>query len=552
MSGYRGLGAILAGLVCGHLAGLSVSLPLAAAIALAGRERRVLALLFCLGCLRGATFAMASEPGFPRDTPHLGFEVVGMPTIGQPCSVRVHDEPGWEPLRLELREGCADLLPGQRIVVRRAGPPARRGTDGQWRLRRHRALLRKSAGDRLADRGWAALVSHRWRAWELARGRPADALGAAGALGLRTALSPERRTQLRLAGLGHLLAVSGLHVGLVAWLVYRLLRGASGRSLLGLRIAWLTAALPVLFYVVATGASPSAMRAGLMFACLSVGALWGRPVQPRFVLASVGTLMLLCDPRVANEYGFWLSFAAMLAIVSADGIVVMQWRLFWGLAGLNHALFGYVSWIGAVLNLVAVPVFSVAVLPLALLGWALPNPLSPLARDAARPGAQLVLDLAALGSRVDPWGNEMLRILCCVGLASWLVSPWLRADRLNLKRWRPPLWGVVALTVSVLGTGGAGLGKIDSMQSTRIWLAWGTVTLHEDAEGRWCHEGGHWDSSHSRLELSRRAWLELSTGPRRRVQAAHPETARQGLAALPVCTRGSPGLLVADRMQARG
>jgi ComEC/Rec2-related protein len=365
-------------------------------------------------------------------------------------------------------------------------------------------------------------------------------------LGLRSALSPERRKQLRLAGLGHLLAVSGLHVGLVAWLLYRVLRAGLGRSLVGLRIAWFAAALPVVLYVFATGASPSAVRAGLMFALLSVGALWGRPLHPRFVLAAVGISMLVVDPKVVLEYGFWLSFAAMSSIVSARGILEMQWRLFWGLAGLNHVLFGYVSWIASPLNLVAVPVFSVAVLPLALLGWTLPTPLSALARESARPGAQLVLDLAALGSRVDPWGDQALRMLLVAGGLLWFLLT--AFQRGALRRWRPPAWSLLILAFSASGLPSWGA---NGNSTTVVEFDWGVSQLHR-LESGWCDGGVSWSARHSRAELSRRVWFELGPEQKRHLQAAHPAVARNGLEALPACARGLSSRDATGRMKARG
>jgi competence protein ComEC len=129
-------------------------------------------------------------------------------------------------------------------------------------------------------------------------------------LGERHGLTPESRSLMICAGTYHVLAISGLHVGIVVLLVssfIALLRLPRGPGLA------LAAAL-VIFYVVLTGARPSAMRAGMFFLLLSLCRyLQWRIDYPNAVCAA-GTVLLFAFPYLAWDLGFKLSLGAVLGI----------------------------------------------------------------------------------------------------------------------------------------------------------------------------------------------------------------------------------------------
>lgn len=134
-------------------------------------------------------------------------------------------------------------------------------------------------------------------------------------LGDKTDLSESVRESYSVAGVSHVLALSGLHVGLLYALAFFLLRplllgGQSGRvlrSLLLILLLWLFA-----FF---TGLSPSVVRSAAMFSIWALADLCGRQSFSLNTLALTAWLMLLVRPVWLFDVGFQLSFAAVLSIL---------------------------------------------------------------------------------------------------------------------------------------------------------------------------------------------------------------------------------------------
>ncbi len=129
-------------------------------------------------------------------------------------------------------------------------------------------------------------------------------------LGESSRLRSELKAQFQSVGVAHILAASGMHLGLVAAAVFLLTRlGGWSR-----RVAVWPCALAITLYAAFVGFTPSILRAWLM-ALLSLGALvCGRPVSLGRVLALVGCGTLLCCPLALAQVGFQLSYAAVLGI----------------------------------------------------------------------------------------------------------------------------------------------------------------------------------------------------------------------------------------------
>ena len=125
------------------------------------------------------------------------------------------------------------------------------------------------------------------------------------------------RTRFAEAGLAHLLAISGLHVGLIAAAIGLLLRSFAGPSR-----AAVGAAAVVAVYVAAIGAPPSAVRASLLLAGWAVARVRGLPARAWDLLGCAAIVALLSDPLVLVEPGFQLSFAGF----SGLGAGAAVWR----------------------------------------------------------------------------------------------------------------------------------------------------------------------------------------------------------------------------------
>ncbi len=131
-------------------------------------------------------------------------------------------------------------------------------------------------------------------------------------LGEKTNLSPELSSALTGTGLWHLLAVSGLHIGVVVTAIYLLL------SVLGIR-GWLRFAILSLLTLIYTGIAgwqPSAVRAAIMSWALFLSFPLQRRVTSLTSLAVAGIIILISNPDALSSIGTQLSFTATAAIIT--------------------------------------------------------------------------------------------------------------------------------------------------------------------------------------------------------------------------------------------
>lgn len=140
------------------------------------------------------------------------------------------------------------------------------------------------------------------------------AIAAALVLGVKDSLDNELKNAYSAAGAMHVLAVSGLHVGIIymflSFVLGSIQKHRQGKflfALLILLILWL--------YAFVTGLSASVLRAVTMFSLITVAQTWRRSTNIYNTLA-VSAFALLCfDPYLVMSVGFQLSYAAMLGIV---------------------------------------------------------------------------------------------------------------------------------------------------------------------------------------------------------------------------------------------
>lgn len=176
-----------------------------------------------------------------------------------------------------------------------------------------------------------------WRAGLLARlderlAPEHRAIGKALLLADRSTLDPATREAFVGAGIIHLLAISGLHVGLI---------GASLAWLIGLRVRGprrlLYAAACTSAYVLLIGAPPSAVRAALMFWGWALAFRRARPARISDLAALAATLAILADPLIVTDVGFQLSFAGFTGVVLGGRVQLPRWLASRRLRGIGRA-----------------------------------------------------------------------------------------------------------------------------------------------------------------------------------------------------------------------
>ncbi|MFZ4425512.1 MAG: ComEC/Rec2 family competence protein [Saprospiraceae bacterium] len=138
------------------------------------------------------------------------------------------------------------------------------------------------------------------------------AIGAALLLGNREKMDAEVRDIFSHTGAMHILAVSGLHVGMIAWCLGRLLQWVPVRS------RWAKGAVQVIGiwgYALLCGLGASVVRAALMFSWFTLGRVLDRPVNIWNALGGAAFFLLLIEPLWIFDIGFQLSFMAVAGIV---------------------------------------------------------------------------------------------------------------------------------------------------------------------------------------------------------------------------------------------
>ncbi|MEW8505158.1 MAG: DNA internalization-related competence protein ComEC/Rec2 [Candidatus Thiodiazotropha sp.] len=198
-----------------------------------------------------------------------------------------------------------------------------------------------------------------------------------------------------LTGTNHLVAISGLHIGIVAgWILFlgQWLWRRSERltlSLPALKAGSVAALVGAFCYAALAGFSLPTQRALLMLATTLGSVLLGRRITPGRSLVQALFLVVLLDPMATLSAGFWLSFGAVAVILWSLGgrispwngwrqMLRVQWFVTLGLLPLLFLFFGQASLISLLVNLIMVPWFTLVLVPLVLMGLPL-LAISPLA-----------------------------------------------------------------------------------------------------------------------------------------------------------------------------
>ncbi len=273
---------------------------------------------------------------------------------------------------------------------------------------------------------------------------PYTGLVTALAIGDRNGIPNDQWEVMTRTGTSHLMAISGLHIGLVAGIAFFL--GRHIWSLLGRapllvpapRAAAVIALLAACAYAALAGFSIPTQRALIMIAVVMAALLLQRQVNPSQGLGLALGGVLLLDPMAVVTAGFWLSFAAVAVILYGLGGRLhrkggwrqwgrVQWVVSLGLLPLLAFSFQQAPLLSPLANLIAVPWVSFTVVPLTLLGIAGLLLYPPL-------GSWLLLQAANLLG----WLWPVLQRLAEVEFAQWQLNT------------EPPLWILLAAVAGTL------------------------------------------------------------------------------------------------------
>ncbi len=174
-------------------------------------------------------------------------------------------------------------------------------------------------------RVYAAVEGLRWTLANRIRNvLPGESGSVAAALvtGIRDTIPPDVNEAMRVSGLYHVISISGLHMALVAGVLFALVRGGlalvPGFALRRPIKKWaaVAALCGVTFYLVLSGAEVATQRSWIMIAIVLFGVLVDRPALTLRTLAAAAFGVMLIQPEALLNPGFQMSFAATLALIA--------------------------------------------------------------------------------------------------------------------------------------------------------------------------------------------------------------------------------------------
>ena len=267
-------------------------------------------------------------------------------------------------------------------------------------------------------------------------------------IGERGEIPHEVRQDFIAAGAVHILAISGLHLGIIVTLIFFAIKGMlrlSERVLLRYdirKIAALATFPPLFAYILITGFPISTIRAGIMASCFLASILINRHRNTLNTLAFAAFIILLASPTSLWDPSFQLSFASVLGIIVLTpplyrflfpldpltlltpqrgekfkrGIALSFIASFAAIVVTSPIVafhFHRVSIMGLVSNAIIIPIVGLGVLPLGLLSL----PLIPIFPSG---GALLVQAAAALAQ----WGIRAMELIASLPFAAcYLPGP---------------------------------------------------------------------------------------------------------------------------------
>ncbi|MFN9031241.1 MAG: DNA internalization-related competence protein ComEC/Rec2 [Betaproteobacteria bacterium] len=342
-------------------------------------------------------------------------------------------------------------------------------------------------------------------------------------LGDQRAIAEEDWLLFNRTGISHLVSISGLHITMIAGLIALAASALWRRSrrLLALAPAQTVAAtagmLAALAYCLLAGWGVPAQRTFFMLATVALALLSRLALRPSLTLAAAAAVVTLLDPWAVLAPGFWLSFGAVAAILFSlasrlraeqtwRGTLVqathMQLAVTTALVPLTVLLFQQVSLVSPLANAVAIPLVSLVVTPLALLGGflvMLPEPLAALAVPVLAIAhwifALLAQGLAWVGGfgwasvalPAPPWWTLPLALAGVAWLlappgwpARWVGALWL----LPMLLWPAQRPGLNEVWVTALDVGQGAAVLVESGDQVVLYDTGPRYSAQSDAGGR--------------------------------------------------------------------
>ncbi len=201
-------------------------------------------------------------------------------------------------------------------------------------------------------------------------------------IGDGSSITQQQWRVFRNTGTTHLIVISGSHIALIAGLVYLLTLKTWARvgslAWAPQQLAAIAAIIVAVFYAGLAGFSVPTQRAVIMLTVAMTALILQRNIRPISVLLLAMVGVLLFDPIAVLSASFWLSFGAVAFIIfisanrlgkqgSLYGAFKVNWVTSLGLIPLLLLFFQQISLVAPLANVVAVPVISILVVPLALL-----------------------------------------------------------------------------------------------------------------------------------------------------------------------------------------
>ena len=135
--------------------------------------------------------------------------------------------------------------------------------------------------------------------------------------GERGLLDEETKDTLAAGGIAHILAVSGMHISLIAGAIYSLLMRITGRK----KLCCMLTAVVLLLYGVFTGMPVSAARAIIMSSCMLVGRMRGRTYDMISAISLAGLIILAVNPLYIRDSSFIMSFTAVTGVAVGNELL---------------------------------------------------------------------------------------------------------------------------------------------------------------------------------------------------------------------------------------
>ena len=259
-------------------------------------------------------------------------------------------------------------------------------------------------------------------------------------------ISKEQWERYAISGTSHLMAISGLHIGLAAggaWLLCRLVFPLLFRSVNIRDLAALAAVVAACAYAEISGLAIPARRAALMAVLVAIPFILRRQPSPDKILAATCIAIFAADPLAIHAPGFKLSFGAVAILLwvarqhggratggssragrflsGARSLSALQFTLLLGLFPMTVLVFGRISWLSPVVNLLVLPLFNTVTVPAALLGLLLDGPLAIGGDGLLRLSWQSVRLTLSLIDAVAGWPPARVHIATPTGTMLFVV-----------------------------------------------------------------------------------------------------------------------------------